>query len=174
MKKIFLLCTLLCGLISFSYASFPSVESTPETRSKKVQQNAAARKVIMQQLSTNVIEQRLGRKLRFREKMALKVYKWKFKHANLGPETKGSKAGKSSFALGIAGVGLFVLGLFVPYVIIGSLVAAILAVVIGSPAYKADPSDKKAHSGKLMGWITIGLIALIFIVAAIVVSSWGI
>ena len=81
--------------------------------------------------------------------------------------------GQTAFVIGVAAVALLVIGLFVPYVILGSLVAAIFAIVMGSMASKQNRSDKKAHAAKLLGWITLGLIALLLIIAAIIVASWG-
>jgi hypothetical protein len=68
---------------------------------------------------------------------------------------------------------MLVLGLFIPYLIIGALVAGIIAVVLGSVAKRQNPSDKKAYAATLLGWITLGAIALFLILAIIIVSSWG-
>src|SRR5258705_5571 len=59
------------------------------------------------------------------------------------------------------------------YEILGALVAAIFAIVMGSMASKQDRSDKKAHAAKLLGWITLGLIALLLILAAIIVATFS-
>jgi hypothetical protein len=82
-----------------------------------------------------------------------------------------SSAGQSAMIIGIAAAALLVLAFFVPYVIFGSLVASIIAIVMGSSAYKKDRSDRKAMVGKLLGWITLGLIAILIIAVAIIVSS---
>ncbi len=81
--------------------------------------------------------------------------------------------GQLSFNLGLASIGLLVIGLFVPYVIIGSFIAAVLAIVTGGMATKKDGENKKAKAGKLMGWITLGALALLIIVAAVALASWS-
>jgi hypothetical protein len=116
------------------------------------------------------IEKKIGRKLTVKEKIAFFLWKKTQK-------AESSKSGKTALTIGIIGAGLFILGLFIPYVILGSLAAAIVAVVLGSSAKKQNPEDRKAISAVLLGWITLGAIALVLIIAAIVVasflSSWG-
>lgn len=87
-------------------------------------------------------------------------------------EDAGSK-GQTALIFGIGALALLVIGLFVPYVIIASLVSSILAIVIGTIAKKQNSSDSKASAGKLLGWITLGLIVLLIIAAAIALSGWG-
>ncbi len=110
----------------------------------------------------------VGRKLTIKEKIGFLILKHKIKRQLKNSERKGEVA----LIFGIAGLGLFIIGLFVPVLLIGSLIAAVVAVVSGSVAKKQDPSNRKAHAGKLLGWITLGLLALLLILAAIVVSSW--
>lgn len=111
----------------------------------------------------------LGRKLTFKEKVGFFVLKHKMKHQ----QKDADKQGQTAYILGLVGLGLFVAGLFVPYVILGSLVAAILAIVTGSMARKKDGDNRKANAGKLLGWITLGLIVLVYIVALLWITSWG-
>ncbi len=111
----------------------------------------------------------VGRKLTFKEKVGFFVLKHKMKHQ----QDDADKQGQTAYILGIVGLGLFVIGLFVPYVILGSLVAAILAIVTGSTAKKTDGENRKAKAGKLLGWITLSAIVLLVILAAIVLASWG-
>jgi len=123
----------------------------------------------MLSLKARDIEKLTGEKLTIKEKIGLWVLKKKIKR-----HTKENKdQGQAALVFGIAGAVLLVLGLFVPYVILGSLVAAILAIVLGSVARKKDPSDKKAFAGKLLGWLTLGLIALLILAVAIAISGWG-
>ncbi len=81
--------------------------------------------------------------------------------------------GQTAFVFGLLAIGLLLVGLFVPYVIFGSLVSAILAIAIGTSAYKKDSSDSKAHMAKLIGWITLGVILAFIIAAAIIIASWS-
>jgi len=113
------------------------------------------------------IQKIVGRKLTLKEKIGFTILKHKVKRQSKNNQKKGQTA----LIFGIVGLGLFLIGLFVPFVILGSLVAAIVAIVIGSSGAKED-SNSKARAGKLLGWITLALIGLLFIVAAIVLASW--
>ncbi|MGZ5221561.1 MAG: hypothetical protein ACXWC7_15845, partial [Chitinophagaceae bacterium] len=106
--------------------------------------------------------------LTVKEKIGFIILKHKIKRQLKNSE----KQGQTAFIMGIAGLALFAIGLFVPVLLVGSLIAAIVAVVSGSVAQKQDPSNRKAHAGKLLGWITLGLLALLLILAAIVLSAW--
>lgn len=110
-----------------------------------------------------------GRKLTLKEKVSFIILKHKLKQQAKDSE----KQGQTAFTFGLIAVGLLLLGLFVPYVILGSLVAAILAIVTGSMAKKRDGDNRKAKAGQLLGWITLGLIAFLFILAAVVLASWS-
>jgi hypothetical protein len=114
------------------------------------------------------VQKLIGRKLTIKEKIAFLIVKHSAKK-----QLKGNTQGQTALTFGIAAAVMLILGLFIPYIIIGSLIAAILAVVLGSVAKKQDPSDKKAYAGALLGWITLGAIALIIILAIAIVSSWG-
>ena len=112
------------------------------------------------------VQKLTGKKMTLREKIAFGVLKHKMKK-----KEAGSPKGKTSFILGIAGLGLLVAGLFIPYVILLALGAAIIAIVMGSDAARKNPDDRKAHTGKLLGWITLGLICLILILVAIYLGT---
>lgn len=120
-------------------------------------------------LKVKDLEKLAGRKFTLKEKIALLILKKKLKHQ----DDANSSQGKTALTVGIVGAGLLIIGLFVPYVILGSLVAAIVAIVMGSSAAKKDQNDRKAHSAKLLGWITLGLIAFLILLAAVVIASWG-
>ncbi len=115
------------------------------------------------------MEKVAGRKFSLTEKIGFLLLKRKLKQQ----EDTGSREGRTAFSFGLAAAALLILGLFVPYLILGSLVASIVAVVMGSSAVKKNPNDRKAHSGRLLGWITLGLFALILILIAIALSSWN-
>jgi FtsH-binding integral membrane protein len=110
-----------------------------------------------------------GRKLTIREKIGFLILKHKINH----PRKTDTSKGQTALVFGIVALGLFVLGLFVPYVIIASLISSIVAIVSGSVALRNNRNDKKAFAGKLLGWITFGLIALLLVLAIIWLSSWG-
>lgn len=111
-------------------------------------------------LKVKDVEKLIGRKLTFKEKVSL--FFWR----TIKP-ADSSKSGQTALIFGIIGASLFILGLFVPYVIIGSLAAAIVAVVLGSVAKRQNSSDNKAHAATLLGWITLGAIVLTLLAAVI-------
>jgi hypothetical protein len=132
----------------------------------KVHPPEANQKIIS--LKIKDVQKLLGRKLTFKEKISFVV----LKHA-LKKRAAESKQGQTALGFGIAAVVMLILGLFIPYVIIGALIAAILAVVLGSVAKKQDPSDRKAYAATLLGWITLGGIALLILLAIAILASWG-
>ncbi len=111
----------------------------------------------------------LGRKLSLREKIAVLILKQRLKHKT----RENSQPGNTALIFGIGGVALLALGLFLAPLLIGSLIASIIAIVIGSVAKKKHPSDGKAHAAVLLGWITLILLAILLLAAAIVVSTWS-
>ncbi len=118
-------------------------------------------------LKIKEVQKLIGRKLTIKEKISFLILKATSKKKDK------TNQGATALGFGIVALATLVIGLFVPYVIIVALVASILAIVLGSMAKKQDPSDKKAHGGLILGWITLALIALFLIVAAIVVASWA-
>ena len=120
------------------------------------------------ELKIRDVQKLIGRKLTLKEKISFLILRHRIKHS----DNKGT--GEAALGFGIAAVVMLIIGFFVPYVILISLVSAILAVVLGSVARKRDPTDEKAMVGRLLGWITLGLMALLLIIAAIALSgsSW--
>jgi hypothetical protein len=110
-----------------------------------------------------------GRKLSIKEKIAFLVLKHQLKHH----AADSDKDGQLPFVLGLFAVGFLVLGFFIPQLLLGALVAAIAAVVSGVMATRKDGDNRKAKAGKLMGWITLGALALLSILALIFIASWG-
>ena len=157
--------------IFFSIATPVSSATIPPASGKIIPVGAIYKKIAS--LKIRDIQKLAGRKLTLKEKISFLILKHKLKQQADDKQNKGQTA----FVFGIVGLGLLIVGLFVPYVILGALVSAILAIVSGSVAKKQDPSDKKAHAGKLLGWITLGLIALLIILVAVVIAAffaaWG-
>ena len=110
-----------------------------------------------------------GRKFSLKEKISFLILKKSLKHKTGDSQSKGQTA----LIFGIGALVLLIIGLFVPFVILGALVSSILAIVVGTAALKKDRSDTNALVGKLLGWITLGLIALLLILAVIIISSSG-
>ena len=118
------------------------------------------------------IEKLLGRKMKFKEKIAFKVYQWEFKKGLTNNKEEGKKdKGKTAMILGIIGLA----SIFVPYLAIISIPCTILALVFGYQAKKANPSDSKARTAVILGWITVGVYVLVIalVIAFLAAWSWG-
>ena len=83
------------------------------------------------------------------------------------------KIGENAYVAGLIAIGLLVAGMLFPPLLIGSFIAAIVAIASGSKALKIEPGNKKAKTGRLLGWITlfIFLLALIAAILLIVIIS---
>ena len=162
---------LLIGFSLFSclFATvIPAQAATaPTTNNKIIPVEAVYKKIASMKMKD--FRKLAGRKLTLKEKVSFIILKHKLKQQAKDSE----KQGQTAFTFGLIAVGLLLLGLFVPYVILGSLVAAILAIVTGAMAKKGDGDNRKAKAGQLLGWITLGLIAFLFILAAVVLASWS-
>ncbi len=155
---------IICVFVALPSTLFSATSTTPANTtiypSEEVLQKLTS-------LKTKEVQKLIGRKLTFKEKVSFLV----LKHTSKG-KAQGSK-GSTALGFGIAAVALILLGLFVPYIILLAIPAAILAIVFGNKAKKQDPTDKKAQAGVTLGWIAVGAIALI-IVAAVIVASSGV
>lgn len=113
------------------------------------------------------VEKMIGRKLVFKEKVALQLLRWK----HFGPdpgELTHSKKGQTSKILGIVALGAL---LIFP---LGTLVCGILAIVYGTQAKKENPNDKDAKTGTILGIIALGLfLVLILLVIAVFAAFYG-
>ncbi len=119
---------------------------------------------------TKDIEKLLGRKLKLKEKIALKVFQWKYKKGLRVKNTeKSDKKGKAALILGIIGIS----ALLIPYLSIVALPCAILAIIFGNQAKKQNPNNGQAKAGVILGWVTVGLFALALIVVLAILSSWS-
>jgi hypothetical protein len=167
MRKFF---ALLC---LFSLIAYPAISANAPISHLSISiQKTHSDEVLpkkMSSLKVRDIEKIAGRKLILKEKIAFLILKKKLKHQ----EDSSSREGKTAFSFGLAAVTFLILGLFVPYVILGALVAAIVAIVMGSSAARKNPKDRKAHSAKLLGWITLGIIALLILLIALVIAAWA-
>ena len=117
------------------------------------------------------LRKQLGRKLTIKEKIAFFLLKKKAKKM----AKEESKTGENAFVAGLIAIGLLVTGLFFPPLLIGSLVAAIVAVSSGSKALRIDRMDKKARTGRLLGWISIislVVLLILFIIAVAILTGF--
>lgn len=156
-----ILCSLFLNVIPSTAATSPS-PTTSIIPIEKLYKKIASLKI-------KDVQKLTGKKLSLKEKIGFLILKHKAKHA---PKEE-RKPGETAFTFGVLALVLLVLGFFVPYVILGSLIASILAIVTGSVAVKRNSNDRKGYAGKLMGWITLGIIALFLIIAVAVIASWS-
>lgn len=157
----FIFCCLFLNAIPSTAATSPS-STTSIIPIEKLYKKIASLKI-------KNVQKLTGKKLSLKEKIGFLILKHKAKH----PQNDSSKQGKTALTFGILALVLFVLGLFLPYVILGSLVASILAIVIGSSALKQNRDERNAYIGKLLGLIVLGVIALLLIVIIAFLASWG-
>jgi len=109
-----------------------------------------------------------GKKLSLGEKIVLNFFRYKLKRQLQHTGKKEVKAsGKTAFILGLTGL----LCIFIPYFILASIPLAVLAIVIGSKARKADPHNRKAKTGIILGVITLGIILVVGLIAAFVINA---
>ena len=173
MKKSIILFFILLFVIQINTFSFSSKNISPNSYNleivPKIDNPTNAALQVLVKMKTGEIEKMLGRKLKFKEKLALKLFKLKTPKNRFDDTV--SKDGRTSETLGIISiVSLFVFPLV-------SLPLAILAIVYGKKAKKKNPNDKKAHTGVVLGIVTLGLIALFAIALIIVLATftlnWG-
>ncbi len=115
------------------------------------------------------LRKQLGRKLTVKEKVAFFFLK---KKARKMTKEEG-KTGENAFVAGLLAVGLFLTGLLFPPLLIGSFIAAIVAIASGSKALKLDPGNKKAKTGRLLGWITLFTFVLLLIAALVIIAIFS-
>ena len=122
-------------------------------------------------LSIKQIEHIAGRKLSVKEKLAVKFYQWKIRKGMRAPKKiDGSEdKGKTAMIMGIIALCL----LLVPYAVIASLPLAIVALIMGYKAKRRNPSDRKASTAIILGWICIGLWIAAIAIILVVLSSWS-
>ena len=145
--------------ISFSATTSPVITTSPHLLN-------------LSTLKIKEVEKLLNRKLKLKEKIGLKLFQWQIRN-ELRSKKADSKAnlGKTAMILGIVGIGL----LIVPYLAIASIPCAILAIIFGYKARKANKNDGKALAGIILGWVTLGLILLAIALIVIILSTftWG-
>lgn len=128
-------------------------------------------------LKIKEVEKLVGRKLTFKEKVAVKLYQWKIrKQARAGMRKPDPDKGKTAMIFGIAGLALLFLP--IPYLNgLGAIISIILALVLGYQAKRANPNDKKAKTAIILGWIGVGVIIAAIIILLATFSSltggWG-
>jgi hypothetical protein len=115
------------------------------------------------------IQKSIGRKLTLKEKVSFIIIKQKLRHQ----KKESLNGGDVSLILGIASLAFIALYFFVPFSLILAIASGIIAIVTGHRARKKDPANKNAKIGKLLGWVTVGLITAFFIAILIAFASIG-
>jgi hypothetical protein len=151
----------------FAFVSFHQKITGHQNRKNitVIQPNVSMLKHKLQNLSLKEYKKLKGGKISFKEKVSFLFMKHYLKR-----KTENSNKGQLAFIFGLIAVGTVVLGLFVPFVFVISIITAILAIVFGSLAPK---DDSKAKVGKLLGWISLISMALVLILLAIIIASWS-
>jgi hypothetical protein len=165
MKGVIFICVLIITLSSFttplkSHGNKSTLTTIiePTTFKDTLSKNAFIN------LKIKEYEKFTGQKLTLKEKIAFKIVQHNLKkelQTGKKPETRNK--GKTALILGIIGLAL----VFVPYAAIASIPLAIIAIVMGNEAKKINPADKKARTGVILGWCTLGLILLLLIIGII-------
>jgi hypothetical protein len=121
-------------------------------------------------MKINEIEKNTGKKIKIKEKIVIKIFQHKAKkELKAIAEDKPSSKGKTAKILGIIGLVLLV----IPYTALAALPLSIIAIVMGSNALKENPKDKNARTGKILGWITLGLFVLLLLAAIIFIAEYA-
>ena len=147
---------LMLGLL-FSFhsigAAIPEVSVDPKPREWK-------------KINARTIESMTGKKLTLLDRVKLTLLKWKLSKFSEDEEMteKQKKQATASMILGIASFGL----MWIPYVGILSIPAAILAIIFGAKSLKGN-SNTKGIIGLAFGSATIVVILL----AIIIIASGG-
>ena len=115
------------------------------------------------------IQKLIGRKLTVKEKISFFIVKQKLRHQPKDP----MNAGDISLILGIASLAFIALYFLLPFSLVLAIASGIVAIVTGHRARKKDPANKNAKIGKLLGWITVGLVTAFFIAIIIAFASIG-
>jgi uncharacterized protein involved in cysteine biosynthesis len=153
-KYFLLLGLVIITLVSPGFATTLIVEPRPVTAKK------------IQDYRLKDWRQVYGRKLSFREKISWLVVKKQLRKNKFPAPGKIRDRGKTALTLGI----LSLVFLFIPFVNLASLPLAILAIIKGNEARHSDPYDRRGKTAVKLGWITIGLLVVIGIAVAIVLT----
>jgi hypothetical protein len=162
MKKYFVLL-----IVTFLSCSAGSATISPLTNISSAYTNPVNPMQQFSTLSMKEVQKLAGRKLKLKEKIAVKVFQWKIKRGLTQPKPAENKDnGKTSFILGLIGLA----GLVVPGIGLLSLPLAIIAIAVGNKAKKLNPDDKKARTGVTFGWITIGILVTVLAIVLLVIA----
>lgn len=125
-------------------------------------------------LSVKEIEKLAGRKLSFKEKIAVKIYKHNPSlYKRFADSTEEKKLEKKALWSKWLGIGSLI-GLFIPGVGLLSVPAAIIAIVFGISTQDKVKNKRNARQGITFGIITLAIIVLLVALVVVIVSSLGV
>jgi hypothetical protein len=114
------------------------------------------------------IQKIAGRKLTLKEKIGFLLLKHSVRrHKN------SSGGGGATILLGILSLVVLAVAFAVPTLILLSPLFGIAAIVVGSSALKKNPDDKDAKTGRLFGWIAVGIFSVLVIIALVAFATGG-
>src|SRR5262245_50675812 len=160
MKRLLLLMLLLPG---FTLSRASGIVNPPV--------NPAQKSITLQEflkLTPKEYEKLTGKKLRFKQKIGLKIYQWKLRkkmaNSEITPEQK--KQGRLSLLLGIVSI----VCLFIPVgvIVVLGLGCAIAGFVLGIKSLKGN-----SNTMGIIGLVLSSLTIFFFMLALIYVASWG-
>jgi hypothetical protein len=166
MKKYFLLIILFILCIRAESTIIPS--SAPPQTSLTTIVNPLQH---FASLSIKDVQKMVGRKLKLKEKIAIKVFQLKIKKGIIDEKANQRKdKGETAMIFGI--IALASLLIPIPYIGgLASLVSTVLALVLGYQAKKENPNNKKARTAIVLGWITVGLYVLAAALVIAIIAS---
>ena len=128
-------------------------------------------------LKIKQIEKLLGRRLKLKEKIAVKLYQWKLKREARYTKSNDYKdKGKTAMIFGIIGLASLLLAPISFFGVLPSIAFGLAALLLGKKVKKENSADKKAKTAIILGWITLGVLTAvaIFIVIFLASINWGI
>ncbi|MEO7046326.1 MAG: hypothetical protein ABI091_13535 [Ferruginibacter sp.] len=128
---------------------------------------------LLTHLSIKEIQILSGRKLTFKEKIALKIYKSNAGFFNrFADSTDQKKLEKKARWAKLLGIGSLI-SLFIPFVDILALPAAIMAIIFGKATQNKVKNKRDSKQGITFGIITIGVLLLMITLIILILSSFG-
>jgi hypothetical protein len=171
MKKAIVLTALFLSLLSPLFAGLaymPSYADKIVTHEEIIKSGKNSDNTTILDKKTNLTVKELKKlkqgRLSFKEKLSFILLKKYLKKQN-----ESGSEGQTAFIFGIVAIGFAVLGLILPYLFLISIIPAILAIVF---AGFAPIQDNKARVGKLLVWITLGLVGLVLILAVAILAAF--
>ena len=161
-----LLIFIICGFVALPSTLYPATTIQQTTSATLKLPEILYEKLAP--LKIKEVQKIIGRKLTFKEKDLFAGFKT---HLKRKPKLR---KGILLLIFGIVGLALLLIGLFVPFRNTGSDCRGHRCCRSGIKCKKTGPiRHGKARAAALLGWITLGAIALLLIIAAIVVASEG-